>query len=83
MNPTDQKTVQRTAVHLASSTDLILDGFFSAFANIRAELALGTSLQTAINTEYILNKVNKIGQLIALFPNITRSGLTHHTNLFS
>ena len=52
--------VQKTTICLVDGTDAMIGQFFAVFSNLKAELALGTSLQTAINTEYILNKVDEI-----------------------
>jgi len=64
LNESDCSSVQKTAICLADGTDVTITQFFGVFSNLKAELALGTSLQTAINTEYILNRVDEISKHI-------------------
>ena len=53
---------QRTAVNLVSNVDAMIQKFEDTFRDLKIELILGTSLQTAIVSFRILQKVENIGK---------------------
>ena len=53
---------QRTAVNLVSNVDAMIQKFEDTFRDLKVELILGTSLQTAIVSFRILQKVENIGK---------------------
>ena len=52
---------QRTAVNLVSDADAMIQKFENSFQDLKIELILGSSLQTAVVSFRVLQKVENIG----------------------
>lgn len=55
---------QRTVVNLVSNADQMIQQFETAFGELKIDLTLGSSLQTAVVSFRILQTVEKIGMEI-------------------
>lgn len=53
---------QRAMVHMVSDADEMINRFEQAFGELKVELIMGSSLQTAVVSFRILQKVSKIGE---------------------